>query len=325
MLRELTVYKLRFATPVHFATQRGDYAISRRCLPSDSMYAALTACLAKLGEAIPDDGDLGCCISSLFPFAHQAGKDIMFMPNPFRALVPKAGQENLKQRKNIKWIEWSLFDKMLAGQDIINQPNTFLHGEYAVVDELFDKDFCKSEVSERVTIEDRTGHSDAEPFYVDRVSFKSGSGLYFIAKGNTDLVDKAIHMLSLEGIGTDRNVGNGYFEYEKSTMTLNIPADADHLLALSSFIPESKEQLDDMLSSDKSAYELQRCGGWITTPPNQTLRKNVVYMLSAGSVLKHTASDICTLGKIVDLRPDMQEVQHPIWRCGKALFVPIKM
>lgn len=325
MMRELTVYKLRFTTPVHLATQRGDYAISRRSLPSDSLYAAITACLAKRGEAIPDNGDLGCYISSLFPFAHQAGKDILFMPNPLRASVPETRPENLKQRKNIKWVEWSLLGKMLAGQNIFSQPDIFLQGEYAVSDKSFDKDFCKSEVSERVTIEDRTGHSDAMPFFMDRVSFKSGSGLHFIAEGNTDLLDKAIHMLSLEGIGTDRNVGNGFFEYEKCTTALDIPADADHLLALSSFIPESKTQLDEMLSSDEAAYELQRRGGWITTPPNQTLRKNVVYMLSAGSVLKHVAPDICALGKIVDLRPDMQVVQHPIWRCGKALFVPIKV
>ena len=325
MKRDLIVYKLCFTSPLHIASQRGDYAISRKFIPSDVMYAALTACLAKMGEPVPEDGDLGCCISSLFPFSCQDGRDIFFMPNPLTASLSTSTPENIKLRKKIKWLEWALFNKMLAGQDIFSLPDVGMHGEYVVTGNSFDTNFCRSEVSERVTVEDRTGRSDAVPFYMDRVSFKSGSGLFFIAEGDTRTLDKAMRLLALEGIGTDRNVGNGFFEYEKCTVTLDLPNDANHVLALSSFIPESKNQLEEMLASDQSAYELQRRGGWITTPPNQTLRKNVIYMLAAGSVMKWQATDICSFGKIVDLRPDLQEVNHPIWRCGKALFVPVKL
>lgn len=333
MKKQLKIYKLHFTSPVHLSTQRADYGISQTTIPSDTMYAALTACLAKLGEEIPNNGDLGCTISSLFPFYQKGNGDAMyFLPRPLLSESPTAEIKEMKKIKKVAWFEESAFNAMLAG----NNPFTSfeIKGKYLLPKgNDFGKneknedytDFCHSQVSERVSISDRTMQSDADPFYMDRVFLREKSGLYFIAEGNTELLDKALKLLALEGIGTDRNVGNGFFEYEPTTIEMNLPDNANHILTLSSFCPESKEQLTEMLSSDKATYELQRRGGWITTPPNQSLRKNVIYMLTAGSVLKHDANEICTLGKIVNLKPELSDVKHPIWRCGKALFIPINV
>lgn len=333
MKKQLKIYKLHFTFPLHLSTQRADYGISQTTIPSDTIYAALTACLAKLGEKIPDNGDLGCTISSLFPFYQSKdGEAMYFLPRPLLSESPTAEIKEMKKIKKVAWLEVSAFNAMLAG----NNPFTSfeIKGKYLLPKgKDFGKneknedytDFCHSQVSERVSITDRTMQSDAEPFYMDRVFFREKSGLYFIAEGNTELLDKALKLLALEGIGTDRNVGNGFFEYEPATIELNLPNNSNHILTLSSFCPESKEQLDSMLDSDKATYELQRRGGWITTPPNQSLRKNVIYMLAAGSVLKHDANDICTFGKIVNLRPEIIKNQHSIWRCGKALFIPINV
>ncbi len=333
MKKQLKIYKLHFTSPLHLSTQRADYGISQTTIPSDTMYAALTACLAKLGEKIPANGDLGCTISSLFPFYQsEKGEAMYFLPRPLLSHIPTDKIEEMKKIKKVAWFEVSAFNKMLLGN---NPFETFkVKGKYLLPNgKEFGKnekkeeysDFCHSQVSERVSIEDRTGQSDAEPFYMDRVYFREKSGLYFIVEGDTGLLDKAIKLLALEGIGTDRNVGNGFFEYEKDSIAIDKPDKAEHILALSSFCPESKEQLESMLSSDEATYELQRRGGWITTAPIQSIRKNVIYMLTAGSVLKYEAHDICSLGKIVNLRPDIIKNEHPIWRCGRALFVPIKV
>lgn len=66
---EFKIYKLHFTTPLHLGDARDDYSISLRSISSDTMYAALTSCMAKLGkENDIKNGDLNCSISSLFPF-----------------------------------------------------------------------------------------------------------------------------------------------------------------------------------------------------------------------------------------------------------------
>ena len=132
----------------------------------------------------------------------------------------------------------------------------------------------------------------------------------------------------MEGIGTDRNVGYGFFEYTADTLSIDLPKEANHQLSLSLFIPESKEQLEVLLNSERVAYDFVRRGGWITTYPYITLRKNAIYGFVPGSVFhKDEEGSATVIGKIVDLKPkttDM-EISHHIWRNGKAIMIPIKL
>ena len=329
------VYKLHFTTPVHFGDARDDYSISQKTIQSDTMYAALTACLAKLGKEIPDNGDLGCTISSLFPF-FQEKKDekenkkcepIYFLPKPLKQSLPKlAHVEDAKKVKKVAWFDIEYFQKAINGvqlfesdADISHNKGNFLTGKKTP--KGFEK-FIDAQVSERVTVS-RTGTEDATPFYMDRVSFKGDSGLYFLAEGDTNLVNQALELLQDEGIGTDRNVGNGAFTYEIDTIEIDLPANCDYQMSLSVFIPENKQQLDEMLDSGSVAYDFVRRGGWITTPPFNTLRKNVVYAFLPASVFKATEGPI--KGAIVNLGEDVPGLNHPIFRCGKSLFIPIKL
>ena len=192
-----------------------------------------------------------------------------------------------------------------------------------------DKEFVRSEVSQRVTLMSRTGEEDAKPFYVDKILFRYDAGFYFIAEGNTSLLEKALHLLSMEGIGTDRNVGYGFFEYATDTLSIDLPKDANHQLSLSLFIPESKKQLEELLNSERVAYDFVRRGGWITTYPYMTLRKNAIYGFLPGSVFRKEDGDNATavIGKIVDLKPETTDVEitHHIWRNGKTIMIPIKL
>lgn len=178
---------------------------------------------------------------------------------------------------------------------------------------------------QRVKIEDRTGHSDAFPYYVERVSFRDYAGFYFIVEGNTELLDKAIRILSLEGIGSDRNVGFGFFDYSVSQFSIDIPTEADNVVIFSMMIPATEDQLTKMMDSPNASYDFVRRGGWITTPPYGTLRKNAIYAFLPGSVF-HKIEGLDYYGKVVDLCPELGEAtpNHPIWRCGKAITLPIK-
>ncbi len=327
---KLNIYKLHFTTPLHLGDVRDDYGISLKTMASDTMYAALIACLAKIGKPIPDDGDLGCTISSLFPF-YQKEKEtdaVLFFPKPLKQYLPESEKavEERKKVKKVAWLDAQYFSRMLSGNPLFDD-NTIdkLDGEF-LTDKDINQNFIVSQVLPRVTIS-RDGHEDAVPFYMDRIMFKDYSGLYFIAYGDTTFLDQAMQLLQYEGIGTDRNVGNGFFEFETSIVEIDVPNDSSYAIALSSFIPESKEQLQAMLGDEEVAYDFQRRGGWITTPPHNTLRKNVIHAFTASSVFKMQCKGIETKGKVgVDLKPEIscdEKLDHPVWRCGRALFIPI--
>lgn len=330
---DLKVYKLHFTSPLHISNNRSDYAISYQTIASDTMYAALTSCLSKLGEDIPKDGDLGFSISSLFPFYQktEGEKTSYFFPKPMLAKLPTLDIENNKKIKKIAWVDSSYFSQILFGKDLqeTNGKDKLINdiqGKYLCGGRLPKKDFIQSCGIQRVSIEDRSMHSEAKPYFVDRIKFEDHAGLFFIYQGNEEVLDKALSLLSVEGIGTDRNIGNGFFEFEKDTISLDIPASADNFVNLSILFPENKEQVLSFMDSANIAYELQRRGGWITSYPFQTLRKNYLYGFKEGSVLKKQTSTLETVGMIVDLRPKYNDNNlHSIWRCGRSLILPINI
>lgn len=329
-MTDFKIYKLRFTTPVHFGDNRDDYAISMKTLQSDALYAALMASLAKIGITIPDNGDLGFVISSLFPY-YQTDKSnsdaVYFLPKPLGTQLPKLSNlNNAKKIKKVEWIDIDYMQKIVNGETFFQNDNDIdkIQGSFLSSKDI-DKDFIESQVSPRVTITSRIGDEDAKPFYMDRISFKGDSGLYFIAQGDCELLEKALNVLQYEGIGTDRNIGNGFFEVSRDIISLKF-RESDFVMNLSSFIPDSKEQLLSIIDDDKVAYDFIRRGGWITTFPHNTLRKSFIYAFTPGSVMKYRTDKLVELGSIKDLTPSLpkeMKINHKIWRSGKALFIPI--
>lgn len=328
-----TIYKLHFTSPLHIGDARDDYSVSLKTIASDTMYAALTSCLAKLGKEIPNNGDLGCTISNLFPFYQkEKGTDaILFFPKPLKQILPTLNDlTKAKTVKKVSWLDKTYFEKVINGEQLFANDSDVnnVKGDFLTNASMFDEKFISSQVFPRVKVS-RDGSEDAKPFYMDRIFFKDYSGLYFMVEGDTSKIKPALDLLQSEGIGTDRNVGNGYFEYEERSVELELPDHTNYSLSLSSFIPQSKEQLTELLDGDDVAYDFARRGGWITTPPHNTIRKNVIYAFTSASVFSKQTSDVYTMGKIdVDLKPKIEfepEVKHSIWRCGRALFIPIKI
>ena len=319
------VYKLHFTTPVHFGDCRGDYGISQRTIQSDTLYAALTSSLSKLGIEIPGNGDLGFTISSLFPYYQigEHGQPVYFLPRPKKlSLLEEKDIEQRKKIKKISWLDVKYFEEVINGCAPQHVLASDIQGEFLSYKKIDDKFIC-NQTQERVTVS-RTGIEDAKPFYMDRVAFKEYSGLYFIAEGNTALLDKALSLLQYEGIGTDRNVGNGIFKYQTDNIEIKLPDSYNGQMSLSIYIPSNQEELDLMLAGKNLAYDFVRRGGWITTYPYNTLRKNFVYAFTPASVFG-LYSPTETKGKIVDLGVDVPGLNHPIYRCGRSLFIPINI
>ena len=333
------IFKLHFTAPLHISDQHDDLGNSQKIIQSDTLYAALMSCLAKNGEELPEDGELGFTVSSLFPY-FQKDKDsspVYFLPIPMQSRqADLADVTKAKTVKKVQWIDSNLYSSVLSGESLFDGTDSYIpyiQGNYLTTYELPEdingsKEFVRSEVSQRVTLMSRTGEEDAKPFYVDKILFRYDVGLYFIVEGDTSLLEKALHLLSLEGIGTDRNVGYGFFEYTADSLSIDLPKEANHQLSLSLLIPESKEQLEMLLNSECVAYDFVRRGGWITTYPYMTLRKNAIYGFVPGSVFRKDEGESATvIGKIVDLKPETVDVEitHHVWRNGKAIMLPIKL
>ena len=333
------IYKLHFTAPLHISDQHEDLGNSQKFIQSDTLYAALMSCIAKKGENLPEDGDLGFTVSSLFPYFQKDKESapVYFLPIPMQSKQADLADPSMaKKVKKVQWVDSALFSKVLSGESLFDGTDehlSYIQEGYMTASELPEdingsKEFVRSEVSQRVTLKSRTGEEDAKPFYVDKILFRYQAGLYFIAEGDTARLEKALHLLSMEGIGTDRNVGYGFFEYTTDTLSIDLPKNANHQLPLSLFIPESKEQLEMLMNSEQVAYDFVRRGGWITTYPYMTLRKNAIYGFVPGSVFrKDEDRDTAVIGKIVDLKPETTDVQiaHHIWRNGKAIMLPISL
>lgn len=327
------IYKLHFTSPLHIGDRHKNDDNSLKTIQSDSLYAALMSSLVKTGNRIPENGDLGFTVSSLFPYfqKNKDSKPVYFLPNPLKAKLPEIDVSLAKKVKVMQWVDASFFERIISGENLSDDFIRYIQESYLTEDQLPEdtngsREFIRSEVSQRVKIVSRTGEKDAEPYYVDKILFKYESGLYFIVLGNTDMLEKALKMLSLEGIGTDRNVGYGFFDFSKDELSIELPNQANHQVSLSLFIPESKEQLKSLMDSEDVAYDFTRRGGWITTSPYTSLRKNAIYGFLPGSVFSLKDDEICSvLGKIVNLKPEIGELtpNHPIWRNGKAIMLPM--
>ena len=316
--RQFAAYLLHFPGPLHISNTRDDYGVSLHTISSDTLYAALTATLAKMGKNIPADGDLGCVVSGAFPYyqADATAIPTLFFPKPMAYTIPTTDNTQIKKMKKVAWLDKYYLEQVLNGQEL-SEADVQLHVYGSYLTNRSFEPFIDSQVNARVTVS-RSGE-DAKPFYMDEVYFKGHSGLFFLAEGDTSLIDEVLPLLAQEGVGTDRNVGHGYFEYKKEHLEIQVPDSTDMGLILSTFIPEDKLQLEQAIDNQQVAYELVRRGGWITSAPYNTLRKNAIYAFAAGSVLSGNH-----VGKIVDLAPNGL-INHPVWRCGKTIVLPIKL
>lgn len=333
------IYKLYFTSPLHIGDQHEDGSFSLKTIQSDTLYAALTSCLAKTGNTIPANGDLGFTVSSLFPYYQQSveSRPVYFLPMPLQSRQPDLKNvSKAKKLKKVQWVDCALYEYVLNGTSSLSNADAilpFIQGNYLTKEVLPLNDdgsceFVNSEISQRVTLKSRTGQEDAKPYYVDKIIFRDHAGFFFLAEGDTTLLDKALNILAVEGIGTDRNVGFGFFEFTTDKIDIELPQEASHQLALSLLIPNTEEQLTQLMASDRVAYDFIRRGGWITTYPYTTIRKCAIYGFVPGSVFKKEPDQECKpIGKIVNLAPEIGELtpDHPIWRNGKSIMLPIKL
>jgi CRISPR-associated protein Csm4 len=329
------LYRLTFTGPVHLGDDRpDDYAKSADFLHSDSLHAALLATMAKMGLPVPGSEGPGYTLSSCFPFGQDtSGETIYFFPKPF--LNFDLGQDEIdypKKLKRVRWVDTKYFGHLLNGTrvDFGGPGQPHLQGTYLTSYSLPKKNaVATATTGQRVTVSRE--EKDATPFISQRLFFSTGAGLFFLFDGDAaaqQRLESALNLLQHEGLGTDRSIGNGLFEFKQDSIKLEHPKDASHAINLSLFCPEDSAQLSSMLDTEgsKTAYRVVRRGGWVTSTDHLTLRKRSVGMLAEGSVLKTSATKAGR--EAIDLGPLDENgsplLPHPVWRNGRAIFLPCK-
>lgn len=326
-------YYLAFNAPLHVGNHKPEsYEQSEDFLRSDTIVAAIYAAWAKMGNVdwIPSDGNPPFTVSSAFPYV-ETGKNeyVHFFPRPKVRFNRKEEQNSdgsvRKKIKKVQWLDQEYFESVINHREMTDYGvgNKDLKGNYLSGSNINPEEHITKDLIQRVTISRNTEEpKDSEPFYMERIFFDR-AGLYFMASGeNLESLEKALIFLQHEGFGTDRNVGNGFFDLKSGSIDIAVPDKSEFMTNLSLYTPESKEEFVNQISHQDTAFEAIKRGGWITTQGYQSVVKKTVMMFTEGGVWYHNKA-INGIGNI-DLTPSDYSINHKIWRSGRSLFVPIK-
>ncbi len=321
-----TIIKLTNLSPLHIGTGKENYDFSASELHSDTISSALASILAQYRNVVDIEHFLSTfTISSAFPFWNH----YYFFPKPIgklNILIRGIGEhEYAKKLKNIKYIETSIWQKLVQGHSVEIQEKQ-IHQECIIpLDDNAFPVFYKSQVNERVSVP-RIEGQQSDPFFFDWNYFDNEAGLFCLIKTQSDNEHDIIDLFQIlgeVGLGTDKNIGGGKFSVTTDSIDIIYPTHPNATMLLSLFIPTEKELNSLILSNSK--YKLLLRSGYIsgsTINGIRHLRKKSIYMFDVGSIFPTTEP---LNGKIVDLQPDWNEPIHSVFRSGKPIYIPINL
>lgn len=338
----ISIVKMRFNRPIHISKGKVDtYESSDNIIRSDTIHAALFVSALQLygveeAHIIKDE----VTVSSAFPFTGE----IYWLPRP-KSFQPD-NMEHRKYLKKKKFVTIDQFKKIAQGGNV--QIEDLLKWK--------DPEVWKSEITQRVLI-DRVNHRSM-PFYLERMfplskyddspgrsynqisfPFHKEMGLYFIMASTNEIswIEYVIKFLGENGIGLQKNLGNGTFEYEiiknNSVIYFDSIGDSKYWINLSLFRPTYEDVNSSTFRLDRSYYSLIKRGGWIANPSNTkflSLRKKSLMMFEEGSVFfiegKSKSNGVVVYGDVLNVRPDWNDIElHPVWRSGRSIMLPIQI
>jgi CRISPR-associated protein Csm4 len=332
----IEAFKLHFTTPLHLGRGREDLDRSELIYHSDSLKSAVYATGLHLFPEWINASDFynGIKISSCFPFS---GDELFFTKPQIRKRFSFLSTDNDKAPKKSKRIEFiaiSVFKKfidpsiseIIVDERFITPDHAFLCNDMVTAK----NDIYQTDVQQRVIVPKEGLHEDARPFYIDRIYFNKNCGLFFLAEfSNSNLRSqflKALQLLGENGIGTDRTVGNGFFNLDTNIDIINgLKIDNGYnsqmKLILGLYLPTEDEMVN--INLNESHWSLVKRGGFMAANDEESLRhlrRKEIYMFAEGSVLN---SGMELKGKFIDLRPEWNPPLHPSWRCGMPLILNI--
>lgn len=350
MTVNFTIARLKLKAPIHLSKGRIDPESSGELLHSDTLMSALiVAGLELFGSNFqPEEFLKGLSISSAFPFF----KDEVFFPKP-RIRIPfkfegvEGDAKQAKKAKKLTYLGKCYFKTCLQGNEAII-PRSHLIDNGVFVSNTIRQDeitlnklpskIIGKDLQQRVRVPKPGETVNPDTFYIERIYYHPEGGLFFLIYGLTpelrDQLAVLLRYLGDKGLGKNRTFGFGQFEFTGfENLGLEVPDHATNWTNLSLYCPSGVENTSTALNKtilSQASYSLIKRGGWISSPEkekNHGLRKKSIYMFQEGSVFPFgkQANRVRLAGKAVNLQPDILRGTHPIWRDGRALFLPIKI
>ncbi|HXH17927.1 MAG TPA: type III-A CRISPR-associated RAMP protein Csm4 [Chitinophagales bacterium] len=243
-------------------------------------------------------------VSSSFPFVRQKAQTIRFFPRPILPFKPfddiqkknkdKPLAEKItdmstrKDQKDITLLDQSFFEKVIQGQaDYEDMPSFKLPRIVATSITRNTIDRLRGGTLEI----NNTGQLFTEDEYF--IQYSSGddekeeaeTGLFFLALDKTDgKLEAALRLLSHIGIGGNRSIGKGAFDFSVNDFEISEPAHPNALINLSLYVPA-----DDELGYYKQHtllfnYQLEQRKGYYGELQNGVYEKNPVVYFKEGAV-----------------------------------------
>jgi CRISPR-associated protein Csm4 len=316
-------------------------------LSSDSLFAALIACMAELHgrQAVEDfmapfvTGETPFVISSTFPFAGE----VRFLPLPegWMRTIEDKSSKRVKELKKVSFVSESLFKALLNGAKLndLYADSHKLQGNSALVglaeksnlpEDLRQDGATLWSVHQRPRVTLGRGAQNSIIYFTGRVSYAKDCGLWFGIRWIKDdpatqsLVEELLVELGYSGLGGERSAGFGGCRIEAAGV-MDLPNHEKRAwVNLSRYLPQADEI--PALTDPGAAYNIVPVGGWLDSPVSRGQRRRTVNLISEGSLLGPLDRDVP--GRVVDVRPsyatDQDPIGHPVYRCGLALAIGFK-
>ncbi len=282
-------------------------------LPSDTLWGNLCWAIKYLygDEELREflnsyvNGNPQLIVSSTFPFLKKSVETIYFFPRPILPLRPfdeiqvniesKSLSDKLKDmaqrkdHKNILLIEQSLFEKIINGEadyedecfkQTVNYP--------AIISNSIIRNTINRLQGGTLEI-NGTGQLFTEDEYYIQYNAPdtkgTETGLYFLVVDHTQgKLQAALRLLSHIGIGGNRSIGKGVFEFRITDLQIRQPPNANALLNLSLYLPENNELKKYLSKPFLLNYQLEQRTGYYGHLVRGKYKKKAVTYFKEGSV-----------------------------------------
>lgn len=317
--QKFTVYKMEFETPLHAGSAGIGEESVQHTIRSDTLFGALCWAhrelygkdkenleeMLKKFKSAGNTHDLPFFISSTFPFM----KEYSFLPNPLSS--------GLKE----ELLEKSLFERVIKGETPqkeeigkIKEEKRFatLKGFAAERKILEENEIPFRYIGVQKNVQNRIS-KETDTYIVGGTVFKEGCGLYFLKKGEKNLLPE-LRFLGENGIGGNRSLGMGRFNVKREEIEIDTPDEVDYQVLLSLCLPK-REEIEKILLAEKSRYILEKRVGWVD---GTSIRQKGFRMLKEGSVVEMKGEEL--VGDFLKAS-DGKEA----YRYGYGMTIPIKV
>jgi CRISPR-associated protein Csm4 len=137
------------------------------------------------------------------------------------------------------------------------------------------------------------------------------------------LLEHGLSLLSDAGLGGERSAGLGGFRWRAGKdETWPWPQPGSPVVTLSRYHPR-EEELPAALEGTAVRYRLESVAGYLQSPGLPAQRRRRLWLVQEGSVI--SAVDKGVMGDVSDVRPQVGDFPHPVWRYGLAFPVPLEV